>query len=196
MAEHIRIDEGIKRKPKKHPPKAARTGMFMPTVTPEQKQIILKATYEGLARGLNTNELGEHFGIPGRTIRYWLINDDNAHEARKALVDQELVRCGEEIRDAQEPLPLARAREEFRYWSWIAERRDAQRYGQKQELTITRVDLGDRLRRARERVIVDNSTETGDKLGESKHTGVMSNPPALPNPQAKHAYEPKDPKRS
>ena len=137
MAEHVRIDEGIARGPrKKHPPKAARTGMFICQVSPERKQEIIKGALTGIAQGQNSEAIGATYGVPGRTIRYWLLNDDKAEQARKCLVDQELARCGEEIRDAQEPLPLARAREEFRYWSWIAERRDSARYGQKQELTV------------------------------------------------------------
>ena len=48
---------------------------------------------------------------------------------------------------------FARAREAFRAWSWIAERRLPSYFGQKQEITHVSADLGDRLRRARERVI-------------------------------------------
>lgn len=139
MAEsHIRIDEGIKRGPRKAKtiPKAALSGMFISPHSPELRQTVTQRAPELLAAGLTTNEIGAQYGIPGRTIRYWLINDDNAEQARKSMVDQELTRTGEEIRAATEPLPLARAREEARYWMWIAERRDSQRYGQKQELTV------------------------------------------------------------
>ena len=41
----------------------------------------------------------------------------------------------EEEGEQDGPLRLARAREEFRAWSWIAERREARLYGQKQEVT-------------------------------------------------------------
>lgn len=154
MAEHVRIDEGIKRPRKTHPPRAALSGQFKCTVSPERKTEIIEAALEAITNGRNTDQIGEQFGIPGRTLRYWLLNDDRAHAARKAMVDQELIRTGEELRLADAPLPLARAREEFRYWSWIAERRDAQRYGLQTHVTVEHVgDLGDRLRRARERTI-------------------------------------------
>jgi hypothetical protein len=74
------------------------------------------------------------------------------------MVDQELTRTGEEIREATEPLPLARAREESKYWQWIAERRDSQRYGQKQEVSIS-IDLGSALQR-----IVERKAITGQSV--------------------------------
>ena len=66
-------------------------------------------------------------------------------------------------------MPLARAREGFRAWSWIAERREARLFGQRHDVTITHIDLGDRLRRARERVINQVDAEA------LPHIDVMSN---------------------
>lgn len=135
----MRIDEGVKRGPRPkrtHPPKAALTGMFLCSVEPDRKKMIIADAHNGIASGLNTDQIGQRHGIPGRTLRYWLLNDDDADKARKALIDQELARVGEEMKEAKtatSPLPLACAREEFRYWSWMAERRDAKRYGVQQQ---------------------------------------------------------------
>ena len=57
-------------------------------------------------------------------------------------------------------------------------------FGQKQEITHISADLGDRLRRARERVIegqiVGNAVDKQPKEGELATASVMSNPPELP----------------
>ena len=170
MNEHHyqRIDKGVKRPKPNRMPRAALSGQYLSPIAPERKQEIIEAAYQGLASGLTTDQLGERYGISGRAIRYWLLNDDKAEQARKAMVDQELARTGEEIRLATEPLPLARAREEFRYWAWIAERRDSARYGQKQEVTVLQGDLGERLRRARERVIEHSPDTDSAQVIESK----------------------------
>lgn len=75
---------------------------------------------------------------------------------------------------ADNPLNLARAREQIRSAQWELERLLSRLYGQKQEVThkgnapvlsIT---------------IVDNSGNLVDSLSTNQHTGVMSNTPELP----------------
>ena len=44
-----------------------------------------------------------------------------------------------DIENAQDALTLAQAREGFKAWSWIAERRESRLYGAKQEVTVTNV---------------------------------------------------------
>lgn len=133
---HVRIDEGVRRGPRKQidrRPKAAlaqaRDGKLISSYPPELRQQVTEAAHKDLASGLTTCQIGERFGVPGSTVRYWLLNDDKAEQARKAMVDQEIARTGEEMRAANDPLSLARAREEARYWMWIGERRDSARYG-------------------------------------------------------------------
>ena len=131
-----RIDAGIRRGPRKlidRRPKAAlaqaRDGKLISQYPPELRKQVTEAAYPQLAGGLTTDQIGAQFNVPGSTVRYWLLNDDKAEIARKAMVDQEIARTGEDMRVASDPLALARAREEARYWMWIGERRDSARYG-------------------------------------------------------------------
>lgn len=142
MAEsHIRIDEGIKRGPRKkvnRMPKAAINGQFLPKFTPEKKQEILLETYKRLEMGETTEQIASTFGLTGRGLRHWLLDDPMADQARRMLINGELARTLDEMKEAkhaESPLPLACAREEFRAWSWIAERRESRLYGPKQEVT-------------------------------------------------------------
>ena len=160
-AAHARIDEGIKRGPRRQinrQPKAALTGQYLSPVTPERKQQIIEAALLGLAAGLSTDQIGEQHGITGRALRYWLLDDERAQRARLAMINQELARTGEDLRAAKHadsPLPLACAREEFRYWSWIAERREARLYGPKQEVTHQTADMSALLQAVSERLLAE-----------------------------------------
>jgi len=156
---HIRIDDGIKRGPKpKNKSKARKPNGTFLAIDPELKTKIIEDAIRSLQRGESTDDVGRRHGVTGRAVRAWLIGDERAEQARGYLISSQLARTMDEIKDADAPLPLARAREDFRAWSWIAERRESRLYGQKQEITIEdKRDLGERLRRARERVIEGES---------------------------------------
>ena len=135
---HVRIDEGIKRGPKKkvnRQPQAAKNGQFVSKIPEDQRQRILSDSYLRLRGGESTDQIAASYGLSGRALRYWLLDDPKADEARRQLINGELARTLEDMRLADAPLPLARGREEFRAWSWIAERREARLYGPKQEVT-------------------------------------------------------------
>ena len=144
---HLRIDEGIKRGPRKkvdRQPKAALTGQFLPKFTPEQRQAILEDTYQAIQAGETTDSIGQRYGITGRAIRHWLLDDPKADQARKTLINGELARTLDEMKQARfadSPLPLACAREEFRAWSWIAERRESQLYSQRTHIEVANQPL-------------------------------------------------------
>jgi hypothetical protein len=101
----------------------------------DQRQAIITQSYDRLRAGEPTDQIAASYGLSGRTLRHWLLDDPQADQARRTLINGELARTLDEMRCANDPLPLARAREEFRAWSWIAERREARLYGQKQEVT-------------------------------------------------------------
>ena len=138
-----RIDAGIKRGPRRpvdRRPKAALTGLFVSKHSPEERSQIVLDAQQSLLAGETTEQIAERLKVPGRTLRYWLLDDPNTEIARRALINGELARTLEEMREAKHsdsPLPLACAREEFRAWSWIAERRESRLYGQKQEVNHT-----------------------------------------------------------
>lgn len=139
-----RIDAGLKRgpRPRKDP---QRTKPLTPKVwtsyPTEVRQNAVQTAIQSLEAGLTTNEIAAKLGIPGQTLRFWLLNDPKADQARNAMFDYELTLRGELIDSAEDALALGRAREGFRYWSFLAERRDHSRYGQKQELHVTNEPL-------------------------------------------------------
>jgi hypothetical protein len=72
-----------------------------------------------------------------------------------------------ELEEAPDALSLARAREKVRSAQWELERLLRRLYGQDREINVNvNLDLGDRLRRARERVI-DVSTPQKEALSAS-----------------------------
>jgi len=185
MNEHHyqRIDKGTKRDYRALARRQPRTekGMFGIIHDPEKRKAALLDALESLPAGESTEVIGARHGIPGSTLRAWILADETldqgATSARRLFLASELSLRIEDIEKASDPLTLARARESFRAWSWVAERRESQMFGQKQEHTHVVVDLGDRLRRARERVI------------EGEHTSVMSNS----TPKEINSLDSKDP---
>lgn len=158
-----RIDKGLKRKirseARKQPISAK--GQFLPVVSAERRTEIVLSVPEAIRSGKTTREIAEEQGIAFSTLKSWLLSDKATEDARGEFLSSELALRTEEFDIAKEhrdPLALAYAREGFKAWSWIAERREARLYGQKQEITHISADLGDRLRRARERVIEGEST--------------------------------------
>ena len=133
-----RIDAGLKRGPrlKKDPD---RTKPLIRKVwtnyPPELRQTVLEDSRTLLAQGWTTSEIGKKHSVPASTVRFWLLNDPVAEEARNTMFDYELMLRGELIDTADDALALGRAREGFRYWSFLAERRDAKRYGQRLAVT-------------------------------------------------------------
>lgn len=175
MNEHHyqRIDKGTKRDYRalaRSRPRSA-DGTFLP-IDPEKRARIVAETPERIRQGQTTTQIAKEHGIPARTLRSWLLGDELVENARGEFLAQELTAQIEAIENATEPLPLARAREAFRAWSWIAERREARLYGQKQEHTHVVIDdLGDRLRRARERVIEGESSKQIEGPNEKDKAG-------------------------
>ena len=144
MAEnHSRIDEGIPRPIKRQMrrdaikrPRSAK-GQYLHLIEPAKRAEIILEAPERILRGESTTRIAESYGVSASTIRSWLIGNEKAEAARGAMLAMELSLQLEAIETATDPLSLARAREAFRAWSWIAERREARLYGQKQEVNVT-----------------------------------------------------------
>lgn len=144
--DHVRIDQGIKRgkrqmrkDAREHPVVADRTqlGQFTSKYSPEQRKAILSGVKDAILSGKTTTQIAEEHGIPKSTLKSWIVGDDSIESARGAMLAAELMQRAEQIDTADNPLALACAREGFRAWSWIAERRESRLYGQKQELTVS-----------------------------------------------------------
>lgn len=168
-----RIDKGVKRGrklDKRTTRPHAINGDFLPACTPEQRKLIMAEALDGLRQGQTTDQVAARHNIDGSTLRRWLLTDDVADFARKQYFDGELAEARQEIRAAQDAFTLARAREDFRAVSWLAERRLPAYYGQHTHMVVEHVgDLGDRLRRARERTI-DSTCQTLPSQGSEKDT--------------------------
>lgn len=92
-----------------------------------------------LSDGMSTDDIAKLIAketgtaITGRTLRNWLINSPEAEQARADYLTDKVMQAVEAIDSAEDVFPLARARESFKSWSWIAERRLPSRFGAKQD---------------------------------------------------------------
>lgn len=155
---HVRIDEGVKRGPRIKPADLERqardeAGQFLTRYSPEVKAKAIEAALNALECGARVEEVAKQHQIPVSTMYSWLVGTE-ASRIRTQFFDGQCVRNLTEIRGAASPLELARAREELAGWVKVAERRDPGAYAIKQQITVELIgDLGDRLRRSREREI-------------------------------------------
>ena len=157
--DHVRIDEGVKRGPRKRPgpkPSSPRrnNGQFLP-VLPNEPEAIARALQD-YCNGATLQDLANEHGVSRQAIYGWLLGELGG-EQHSALVTRALtarIAKGDEMLDtADNPLDLQRGREQARNARLDLERRRASLYGQKQEVTVLQADLGERIREARERVI-------------------------------------------
>lgn len=136
-----RIDKGTKRDYRALARRQPRTnkGTFGLIHDPEKRKAAILDALDSLPFGEPTNQIAARHGIPGPTLRAWLLAEESlpAEIARNAFMSSELSLRVQDIDEATDPLSLARAREAFRAWSWIAERRNAKFFGPKQEVTHT-----------------------------------------------------------
>lgn len=141
--EHVRIDEGIKRGPrKKTGPKPSsprrNNGQFVPTL-PNDPQSIAKALQD-YCNGSTLLQIGQQYGVTRQAVYGWLLGELGG-EQHAALVTRALtarIANGDEMLDgANNPLDLQRGREQARNARLDLERRRSHLYGQKQEVTHT-----------------------------------------------------------
>lgn len=101
------------------------------SIPAETKQAILEDAKVRILEGHTLQEIAEDHGVSKRTLNTWLIAlGDEYQEIRQAWIDNMLSEAKEAIDSADEQLPLARAREQWKAATWYAERRDRARYGQ------------------------------------------------------------------
>lgn len=174
MEANVRIDKGIKRGPKGMKPaelpklnlkpstienearQQARNdkGQLTTCYTPEQREQAVDAVIDALEQGLTVADIANKRGISVSTLHSWIVADNRATSARSTFYARQITQAIEIIEGAPNPLELARGRELARAWHQTAAVRDPANYGPKNFVTIENIgDLGDKLRRARERVI-------------------------------------------
>ena len=100
----------------------------------EVKEAILEDAKKRILEGATLAQIASSHGIDTKTLNTWLISlGDEYKELREAWIDNMLIEAKSELDNAADVFPLARAREQWKAATWYAERRDAQRYGQKTE---------------------------------------------------------------
>jgi hypothetical protein len=184
-----RIDKGVSRKYPDIPAKSSGITTHRPlqTVPEARRHEIAQEVLSRYLHGEQVAAMAPEYETSDVTL-YALILKDHEEEWKDAQIARALARFEKNqslLEVASDPLSLARARELVRSAQWELERILSRIFGQKQEHTHVILDLGDRLRRARERVI-DQAP-----IDNQPNTGVMSNPQEAQTIQA--LPEPKDP---
>lgn len=106
----------------------------MTLIALDRKQAILADAKVRIMDGHTLEQIAVSHGITKRTLNTWLMAmGEEYQDLRQAWIDNLLSEAKEELDNAQDNFPLARAREQWKAATWMAERRDAQRYGQKVE---------------------------------------------------------------
>ena len=126
------------------------------TLPDAERAEIARTVLERYIHGEQVSSIAGDYQTSDVTIYALLLREHEGAWAdiQKARALARLERETKNLEVAGDPLSLARARELVRAAQWELERLLNRLYGQKQEMTVTvNTDLGDRLRRARERVI-------------------------------------------
>jgi hypothetical protein len=155
-----RIDKGVKRGPRLKPGRKPRSprrnnGDFLPILSNDPEAI--KKALEDYSKGATLEQLARKHKVTRQAIYGWLLGDLGG-EQHSSLVTQSLtarIASADHLLDTGDnALDVQRGREQARFARMDYERRRPHLYGQKQEIVIDdKRDLGERLRRARERVI-------------------------------------------
>jgi transposase-like protein len=118
-------------------PRDPKTGRMLSSVPEDKKlQIIEEAKRRIIEDHSRLDEIAADHGISPRLLDYWMAGLGEEYRAlRRAWLDRKLVESEENIAVSEDPFNLAKARELRKCAEWYAERRDPERYGQKQEIT-------------------------------------------------------------
>jgi len=131
--------------------------LTLPAECPPRQPIALQHRTEILTRvalGERLHDIALSLGYASHAgISRILADDPEYREARETGLEARMDTREAELEAASESVTVARARELLSHARWRAERECPHRWGQRSHVTVEHADLGDRLRRARERVI-------------------------------------------
>lgn len=181
MEVHVRADEGITRKRSDPLPALDRrrtdNQSKLGHLTEADEAEILKR----VARGELMINIARELGVTPQamSLRFskredYLLARESGHEAR---IDE----AEEWVEGASDALELARARDVWRARSWRASVESPNRWGDKKHVTIELTgDLGERLRRSREREVQGESTRIQqDAPQQLAETAVVAEQPIM-----------------
>ena len=107
----------------------------------KRKELILADAKERILKNHTLEQIAKTHGITKRTLNTWLMSlGEEYQELRRVWIDNMLSEALEEIDNATDNFPLARANSKWRAATWYAERRDQQRYGGQR----VNINIGDR----------------------------------------------------
>ena len=153
--EHVRIDEGVERGPRLVP--ASWPARKPPTAGKLGPNFDVRPVLERYLEGEELADIAADYQVHPKALNYHLLKDHVREAWRNAQVAVSLAEKQEAeavLRAAPDALSLARAREILRSAQWDLERLEGRLFGQKQQLTVeVTVDLADRLRRAKGRIV-------------------------------------------
>jgi hypothetical protein len=140
---HVRIDEGIKRGPRR--PKTAsqkaladleRTAVARKTNTVIPQDLMPSTVLDRYLSDENTAVIADSYGVSRSRLHQWLLEHAEEHWAKAQIA--RAITAWEESKDrlesATDALELARAREQLRSAQWALERLFSRLFGQKQEV--------------------------------------------------------------
>lgn len=127
----------------------------MRTIPDDERAKIASEVLDRYINGEQIAAIAPTYGVSDVTMYALLLRQHEAawKDVQVARALARLEQSQDDLREAPDALSLARARELVRSAQWELERLFNRLFGPKQEVTVVTVDLGDRLRRASERVI-------------------------------------------
>lgn len=181
--EYVRIDKGVKRGSREgrkpgFPGKRDAQSRFVAVLDPAAKRAAIEQAADRIERGELLQTIATEIGVTIQCLSKWLLDDlpERYHAAQRVGLIARVTQADHNLAVADSPIELSRAREQCRFSRWDAERRLPRLFGQQHHLTVELVgDLGDRLRRARERV-TDGETLPGN------YTQITQVPDSIPSP--------------
>lgn len=164
---HVRIDEGIKRGPRKRAaPPQAEPIVEKPKRTGKLSEVKIEEVLQRYLADETTAEIAASLNVNRSALHQWLLRtaEEPWKQAQVARAITALEEAKEQLRGAQDALSLARAREQLRGAQWELERVFSRVYGQKQEVAVT-MDI---------HVQVDHAltAEAGELLGRIRSAGM------------------------
>ena len=154
--EHVRIDEGVKRGPRVRPLPKPRRESLIPACNSKLADLNVTDVIRRYLEDQTTAKIAQELGVHRSGLHQWLLRncEEQWREAQIARALSQYEQAKDDMAAASDTLSLGRAREMVRSAQWELERLFSRLYGAKQEVILTdNSDLGERLRRARERTI-------------------------------------------
>lgn len=129
------------------------------------------AILERIQRGESLRQVADFLGVSHVAVRAWLLRcDEEAYaDVVTAALTARVAESDAGLEAADDPVTIARAREQARFARMDLERRRPALYGQRQQvdMRVTTTDLSDRLRAAKART-VDGTAKRVDTVADAQ----------------------------